>query len=569
MENQNKYFHTEPESNNQNNNSMPQSTYYQVPLNTFAPPLTMPILRERKSAKLGRKDFIFTAIFAVLSFLFVDFIMLHGLNFGFTISFFALFAAVSVYLFDKSIKPSAFSLISGALSLAGAVTFTIYHDYFINAVMLFIVLGLFTIYTCGLSGTFSNKQGSYKICFDMLTGIFVKPFANAVEINNGFKDNNKNSSGVKNVLIGIGISLPVLLVVIPLLVSSDEAFGSLVSIVFKNIGIYLVELIVAAFVFLYIVLYFVSKRKRLGHIQSKSKPYKGFVPMSVSVSFLSMISVVYLTYLFSQLAYFFSAFSGILPKGYELTESEFARRGFFEMFAICAINMVIITLVTIFTKRTGKRKSIAVKSISSFIMLFSVLLLVTSIAKMKLNIEIFGLSKNRILVCAFMLMMLVAIFFYVLHIINPKISYMQSIVVICSTIFIALAFSNIDARICEYNINAYENNKISTLDAGYISNLSDSAMPYVVELAKNNDEKISFRAKYEIYNKLKFYYNDYDKSDFREYNYSVDTAKAVCEEYYNSLSEKEKKYFDEKLYDDYFNQFYNDEFEDEYEEELI
>ena len=566
MENENMYFHTEQTPEHQNNNSSPKSSNYSVP--PQAPPVyyVPPKPKERKPVKLNKKDLIFTVIFALMSFLLVDFTMLHGLNLGFTISFFALFAAVSAYLFDKSTKVSAFSYICGSLSLAGAVTFTVYHDYFINAVMLLIVAGLFTIYTCGLSGTFSNKQGSYKICYDMLNGIFSKPFSFLPEIRDGFKESTKSGSRVKNVFIGIAVSLPVLLVVIPLLVSSDEAFGNLVTILLENIGTYLVELVIAVFVFLYIVLYFVSKRKKLRLDKGKGKLYKGFVPRTVSISFLSVISVVYIAYLFSQLAYFFSAFSGILPDGYELTASEFARRGFFEMFAICAINMIIITLVTIFTKRNGG-KLIAVKLISSFIMLFSVLLLVTSIAKMKLNIEIFGLSKNRIMVCAFMLMMLVAIFFYILHIINPKVSYMQSIVVVCSAIFIALAFSNIDARIAEYNINAYDSNKIDTLDVEYIADLSDSAVPYVIELAKRDDKDISLRAQYKIYEMSLNRYYEYDDSDFREYNYSANTANALCVEYYNSLSEKGKQYFDEKLSNDYYDKYYKDEYADEYSDE--
>ncbi|MCH5315655.1 MAG: DUF4173 domain-containing protein [Eubacterium sp.] len=561
MENQEIYFHTE-NNQNQQNNSSPNGVNYSAPINN-QPIYYIPPVKERKSIKFDKKDTIFTAIFAALSFLMIDFTLLHGLNLGFTISFFALFTVVSAYLFKKENKTSAFSYICGFLSLAGSVTFTVYHDYFINAVMFFIIAGLFTVYTCGLSGTFSNKQGSYKICFDMLSGIFVKPFSNSPEIRNGFKDANKKNGGIKNVFIGIAVSFPVLLVVIPLLISSDEAFGSLMSIVLKSIGKYLVELVISVFVFLYVVFYFIAKRKRLGISTDTRKPYKGFVPKTVSITFLSVISLVYLTYLFSQLAYFFSAFSGILPEGYELTASEFARRGFFEMFAICAINMIIITLVCIFTKRTGKTP-VAIKAISSFIMLFSVLLLITSMAKMKLNIEIFGLSKNRIMVCTFMLMMLVAILFYILHIINPKISYMQSIVVICSAIFIALAFSNIDARIAEYNINAYESSKIDTLDVKYLANLSDSSVPYVVELIKSDDKDISLKAQYEIYEKLRFEYYDYDNSDFREYNCSAHTAVSLCKEYYDGLSPDEKKYFDEKLSDDYYEKYYEDEYSNEY-----
>jgi hypothetical protein len=90
-------------------------------------------------------------------------------------------------------------------------------------------------------------------------------------------------------------------------------------------------------------------------------------PIAGAVSFLTVISLTYLVYLFSQLAYFFSAFNGFLPEGYTRTASAFARRGFFEMFAICAINILIISIISAFSKREGGKPSLAVRLLSLFI----------------------------------------------------------------------------------------------------------------------------------------------------------------------------------------------------------
>ncbi|MCM1286114.1 MAG: DUF4173 domain-containing protein [Acetobacter sp.] len=503
--------------------------------------------------KLGKRDLVFSFIFFAVSAVIVDFILLHGLNLGFSLAYVLLFIISSIYLYDKNNNTSAFSYICGVLSLAGSITFTLYHDYFVNAVMLVSVILLFTIYVCGLSGTFSHNEGSYKIVIDMLSGIFNKPFSNAGDIFSGLNQSVKKGSNFKNALIGAAVAIPVLLVIIPVLVSSDAAFESLVSLAMKNIGIYIVEFILAAAVACYLVLYFVSKKSVTGVSQGRKKTFSGVVPSVAGVSFLSVISVVYLVYLFSQLAYFFSAFSGILPNGYELTASGFARRGFFEMFAICIINIVIITGITILTKKS-ERKSKSLMIVSAFIMLFTVLLLVTAIAKMKMNIDIFGLSKNRIMVSVFMVMMFVAIVFYVIHIFAPKFNYMQSVVIICSAIFIALGFVNIDARIADYNIKAYNDGKIKNLDVEYIADLSDSAVPYLMELSESENETIKNSSRFWIYKNMKYTFldefisvEDFNKvklkatTDFREYNLSRNKAEKLYIEFFKSLSKEEKE----------------------------
>lgn len=285
---------------------------------------------------------------------------------------------------------------------------------------------------------------------------------------------------------------------------------------------------------------------------------RGFINSSAAIAFLSVISLTYVIYLFSQLAYFFSAFSGILPEGYEFTESAYARRGFFEMFAICVINIALISFVNIFLKREkGGRVPLALKLLSMFIMMFTTLLLITAAAKMKMCLGIFGLSKNRVLVCAFMLMLLVMIIFYVIHIFAPKISYMQSVIVICSIIFIALSYADVDSTVIRYNIDAYESGKIAILDVNYIDSLSDEAMPYLVELSSSDDKAVAQKARVKISNSLRKNYNDefrkaYNESiytdikpsndnDFREYNASTGKVKKVIADYYNSLSVDERE----------------------------
>lgn len=510
----------------------------------------------RASFNFTKKDKIFTALFFALSIIMVDFVMLHGFNLGFTIAFVLMFMVSTAYLLKKENKASPFCVICGVLSLAGSVTFTLYHDYFVNAVMLLLILGLFTIYVCGLSNTFTYKEGSIKICINMLDGIFFSP-EHYGDIRRAVSSSHSKNKNIKSIVLGFVISVPVLIVVVPLLASGDAAFSGLLSVTFKNIGIYVAELFVAAAVAAYMIPYFIVKHKRLGVREVKQRSFNGVVSSSLTATVLSVISVTYLVYLFSQLAYFFSAFSGFLPEGYAFTESEYARRGFFEMFAICVINFIIITLAGILSKKNEKgRIPLSVKALSVFIILFSTLLLVTAMAKMKLNIENFGLSKNRVMVSIFMIMMIVSIVFYVIHIFAPKLSYMQGIVVICSAVFISLAFCNIDAGIAKYNTEKYLSGELKSVDVDYLYSLSDSAYPYILELADADDHLVTKEVKHAV---GKMLYNDYadysnidfvdnytselkwsPSTDFREFNLAVNHAAKAAVDYYNSMDKDER-----------------------------
>lgn len=543
----------------------------------------MPVKKAKNISPLNKKENIFLFLFAVWTFIFIDFSIFHFFNLGFTISFFLLFAIVTAFLWKKDVKASAFSYICGALSLAGAVTLAVFRDVFINCIMVFLITALFTIYTCGISGTFRNRQGSYKMLIDLISSTTISPLinlgANAGAAGKSFKCK-KNFAGA---LIGIGISIPVLLAVVPILMNSDAAFEGLVTSIIKNLGDYIGEIILTILFAPFVISYMLSKKRNLktgSEFAAKNAALRFGIPVSITVSFLSVISVTYLVYLFSQLAYFFSAFSGILPEGYEYSASGYARRGFFEMFAICIINVIILFLANLFTKRKGQKQYVSVKALSAYILAFSTVLIITAFSKMKLYIDIYALTKNRLLISVLMVMLLVIIFFYIVHIFLPKVNYMQPIIIVCSVIFIGISFFDIDAFIAKYDVEAYKNNKVETIDVDYLANLSSTATPYITELAQSDDHLVAKDAKTALINLVNTKYSKYfefenseDKSskiiykgnsDFREYNYGVDKALRSFAEYYNALSAEERENYMFQYGLDTSDWYYYDESTDTY-----
>ena len=549
-----------------------ENTDFSFGNNYFTPPA--PMAREKRVLHAEKRDGIFAILIFASVFVFIDFAVFHGFNFGFTLAFFVMFAIFTAYLWNGKTRPSLFSCLCGLLSLAGSVTFTLSRDIFMNFIMVFLIAALFTIYVFGISGSFRSKEGSFKMLADLLYGAGVSPFANmfpAVKAVGSTSSKNKNFTyGI----IGAALALPVLLVVIPLLVSGDAAFRGLISAIGKNIGEYVGVFILAVIFAPYAFSYAFTRKNALDVKTNVAKQHKSlrFVPNAVSVSFLCVISATYIIYLFSQLAYFFSAFSGILPEGYEYSASVYAREGFFEMFAICVINMALISAVNICTKKENAGKpSIALKVVECFISLFSLLILITAISKMVLNIEVFGLSKYRLLVSLLMVMLAVMILFFVLHIFIPKISYMQTIILICSMLFIAFSFADVDNLVSMYNVNAYANGKIEMLDVNYMRDwLSESAVPYIITVAQGDDKELAPQAKRCIIDKIAYDDNisltltdDYtlecaSKTDFREFNLTVKIANEMICDYFNSLPKEERKKYKGVITDSFIDDFDED-----------
>ena len=411
---------------------------------------------------------------------------------------------------------------------------------------------LFALYVCGISGGLRRRCGSAKILGDAAKSVFKTPAENIGAVVGGYCGFSLKSKANKNVVIGILMALPVLAAVIPLLASSDAAFENLVKTAFKNIGTGIGKIIIAAVIAFLLIVYAVSNKYSAQAAKAPSVSRR--LNPAVSVSFLSVISCVYLVFLFSQLAYFFSAFSGVLPQGYTYSASEFARRGFYEMAAVCIINTALLSAVAVLTKKSPQKVLRAVKALSLFIMLFSALLLAISAAKMGLNISIFGLTKNRLFVCLLMAAFGVVLIFFAIHLLAPKVPYMQPVIIICSAIFIAFAYFNSDNAIVKYNIAKYESGAISSIDGYYLSNLKGAFVSDFAEIEKSGNNSAANGARSAIIGRIcdccpEFFgggfavNNDieYKKSDFREYNLLGDQVKKDAAVFYNSLSEKERR----------------------------
>ncbi|WP_296080363.1 DUF4153 domain-containing protein [uncultured Eubacterium sp.] len=525
-------------------------------------------MTEKQYSPLDKKDKMLIFSVAVLCFVFVDFVLFaKAIGLGFTLAYVLSFTFSTVYLLGKNQKPSLIGIVYGILGVASSIPVTLYNDSITQFLMPILALGLYVLY-CVSYTVEKQKFGSYKIMTASFKALTCGVFKAMPDVVGSVKAGEKKDKKSLSALVGVLLAIPVLCAVVPLLVKSDAAFEGLVSGVVSKFASYMGELVVTLILIPLCYSYLFSLRhKNTASEKGKLKKRKK-LPYTVCTSFLCVISATYLLYLFSQLAYFFSAFSYILPEDYKNTASEFARRGFYEMCTVCAINLAIIGIIFAFVK--GKNGKL-LKALCTFVSVFSALLVIVAMQKMVMNVSVYGLSKNRILVFAFMLMMLVVIVMLIVHIFAPKVPYMQTIIVFCSALLIAISYSNVDARIADYNIKAYNNHTLENLDVGNIADLSDSAVPYLISLAKSGNAD----AQEELYRVVGNNYHDElvlnlktieikSSGDIRRFNYSHTLAANAIYDYYLSFDENGAKIFaNHSAIADYDKYYYVDE-EDTY-----
>ena len=134
---------------------------------------------------------------------------------------------------------------------------------------------------------------------------------------------------------------------------SGAAFEGLLNSVFKDLFTVAAQIVVSVLL-LPLILSFAFSLTKQRKQNAPLKEGKGLDTAFIT-AFLGALSVVYLVYLFSQLAYFFNAFRGLLPEGYDFSYAEYARRGFFELCAVAGINLVLLMGAMLFSRKKEGR----------------------------------------------------------------------------------------------------------------------------------------------------------------------------------------------------------------------
>ena len=348
--------------------------------------------------------------------------------------------------------------------------------------------------------TFSINNPLYKgaddnLIYCLFSSVFGHPFRNfgkcpaaAISLTR------KNGAGqnIRNVLIGLVIAAPVTLVVISLLSSADDNFSNLMDTFFDGIidnffGDILLFIFALPLSFLIFgAVYAAVKNTEESRIDEEkcrnTTALLRLAPAAVMYSSVVPLCVVYVIFFFSQLAYFTSAFKGILPE--EFSAAEYARQGFFELCAVAVINLAVIIAINLLCRFEEKRPAL-LKFFTALMSVFTIILIATAFSKMAMYIERFGLTQLRVYTSWFMVLLAVL---FILVIVRQfrKFNLAKIGSVIFTVMLAVLSFSQSDALIAKYNLEMYRNN---THDSSVLNmhELSSDAVFAAVEMLESGD----------------------------------------------------------------------------------
>ncbi len=450
-------------------------------------------MNEPKILSMGRREAVFAALILICSVILWNTLFYAGLNLAFALGAGGIFGASWWYLRGRR-GPGhlrANALLCGIILLG----FPRSDDTALKLCLL-PVLGLVPgMLLCQAAGKHRRSPDSALSLLDSPRALFSFGLGRLGESARGIGAACTNGSPMSrkglSILLGLAIAIPVLGVLIPLLMFADAAFEGLMDLLPE---FDLTEVLVTAMFGVPMAWVLYTRGAALARREPEEKPAKnrrGLNALTVN-TVLVLVAALYLVYLFSQLAYLIGGFAGILPEGYTL--AQYARRGFFEMGWLCALNLSIIALAVYLVSARGPAP-LSTKLLCLFVGLVTEFLVATASGKIFLYIGSYGLTRLRVLTEGFLLWLGVTVAFVQVWLFRPKVSYMKPALTVGLALCAGLLWADVDTVVAAYNVRAYQSGKLETVDVSHLGSLSRSAVPYLAELTGDGDPEVAQMAR--------------------------------------------------------------------------
>ena len=474
-----------------------------------------PPVRGKTIFPVGKNELLFGIFVVIFSLAFCNFTLFGGLNVGFAITAILCICSSAGYLVASGCRLTAYSGTLLTLSVIVAAGFARTDDIFVKFVML-----LFLIISCNLGLCLLAGQNGYgSVGITSLIDVPLTLFLGFGQMAPAFRGMGRTirSGGpaVKKggaVLLGLAVTIPLLCILIPLLMSADAAFEGLIRLIPDfNLNEAFITVIFGAGAACVLYTRATALRHKPKGVRAESKPMKGFSHLTMN-TVLTAVCLVYLVYLISQLAYFTGGFAGMLPENF--TMAEYARRGFFEMACLCAIDLVIMALTVGLSAQKDGRAALSTRLLCLLIGLVTVFLVATASAKMFMYIEAYGLTRLRVLTEVIMVFLAIATVVVSVWLFAPKLAYMKVLLIVALIIGAVVIWVDVDTVVASYNVSAYQSGKLETIDLDYLSGLGDGAIPQISKLTGDSNSWVARQAQ-DILNREQRIVRD-----FRSWNYA-------------------------------------------------
>ena len=413
-----------------------------------------------------------------------------GMRLGFTVAYIASLTVCTLYLAKGDTRPDGYTLLCGGVCAALSAVFS-FSTSELNLIVITMLFGMSLVYFTGLVSK-RREDTDLSVITSCVAEFFLGAFGGIGRMFSSIAKARPSMNPERlRSLKGIALSLPLAAVLIGLLISSDAAFEGLMLSFSMDIGEDAFRLLASLLLSVLVVSYCWSLRM---NEPARSCSSAKHADSTVMRSFLWVICGVYIVYLFSQLAYFFSAFSGILPEAYrgEYMVSEYARRGFFEMCWIAVINFIVVfRCASLFGKE--RMKGICLGQ-CLFICAFTMVIAVTALSKMVLYIDMLGMTYLRVVTSVFMACLMIVFVLLALRLVKPSVRVVRSALIIFSLALLIMSFGDVNGFIASYDYSRYADGSLPDIDVWHLYSLGDSGVEYLIKLSGSTDPAVKAQA---------------------------------------------------------------------------
>lgn len=282
------------------------------------------------------------------------------------------------------------------------------------------------------------------IWFDLLNGFFVKTFPNMGNILTDIKEL-KTKPETEEVetpkkrsftwIVPVLIIVPFFFIAMALLSNINETFGDITEAIFEHLNFFeyldanMVAEIIMRLIFAIPTCFFLyalasssaisnGEKERTAGDRCKERAAKRRTVSSIVMGIMTGCFVaMYLLFFAVEFTYIFSGLMGRLPEGFNVVD--YARRGFFELVGIMAINMFVFVIINTFEKKVAGKRTIS-GYLMIALMVESILFAVVSLSKLLMYFTKFGYTPKRMLAMWGTVILAAAVVVVIISIIKGK-----------------------------------------------------------------------------------------------------------------------------------------------------
>lgn len=432
-----------------------------------------------RNEKVKQHSLFIGGLSLVLGFLFEFFFYGHIPGITFPI-YILLVVATFIFLsrsFQNKLDRGAILLILGLLFFSGMVAvrasaWLIFLNIAASGYILFLLAK--TTFTDSLSRMLPRDY----LTLLALPFWFIAPFSYTLnEVRNRLS---KNQGLASKIIRGIIITVPLLFIFAWLFSSADLVVNKYLGQIFSLDGLFISRIIIVLIATCGLIgaytYTFLNKALVAPGNQSNHAKLIGQVEATI---LLSSLNVLFLAFVIIQIAYLFGGEQTILAQGF--TYAEYARRGFFELIAVALISLMLVwgSSFSFLQDKLQGKNYIQILGGGLVLQVFGVL--ASAAERLYLYEHAYGLTVSRFYALAIVIWL--AIVFTMLLVAIIKKSHEQQIALqtfaSVLVLLISLNVINPDALIAQININRFY--KVGKIDVNYLGNLSDDAMPRIID----------------------------------------------------------------------------------------